>query len=52
MTSPTQGELLVTAQDGSYLTMTISDGDVAVAVDTDNDGTIDGNFVMAWDEMN
>jgi len=50
--SPTQGKLLVTAQDGSNLTVTVSNGDVSIDVDTNNDGTVDGTIITTWDEMN
>lgn len=48
---PEQGKLRVAAQDGSYLIMTVADGDVTVEVDTDNDGVIDGTFSAEWMDL-
>jgi hypothetical protein len=48
---PEQGKLKVAAQDGSYLTMSLSDGDLTVDVDTDNDGEVDGTFSAEWMDL-
>ena len=49
--APDAGQILVTAQDGSYLTMTLSGGNVTLEVDTDNDGTVDGTLSVNWDDL-
>ena len=48
---PEQGKLKVAAQDGSHLTMSLSDGDLTVDVDTDNDGAVDGTFSAEWMDL-
>jgi hypothetical protein len=48
---PEQGKLNVAAQDGSYLTMSLSDGDLTVDVDTDKDGEVDGTFSAEWMDL-
>ncbi len=47
-TIPNSGSFTVTATDNSRETATISNGIVNLAVDTNGDGTIDGNVSAAW----
>jgi hypothetical protein len=49
--SPDQGELLVEAQDGSSLTLTVENGDVDLDVDTNGDGIIDGTLATTWENI-
>jgi hypothetical protein len=48
---PDSGALLIEAQDGSRLTLTIQNGDVDLAVDTDGDGTDDGTISTSWTDL-
>jgi hypothetical protein len=48
---PQEGKLNVAAQDDSYLTMSLSGGDLTVDVDTDNDGEVDGTFSAEWMDL-
>jgi hypothetical protein len=47
--APASGVFQVTAADTSQLTATITNGVAALAVDTNGDGTIDGNISAPWD---
>ncbi|MCG6909899.1 MAG: hypothetical protein LJE94_07210 [Deltaproteobacteria bacterium] len=49
--SPDSGALLIEAQDGSRLTMTVLNGIVDLAVDTDGDGNDDGTISSSWDDL-
>jgi hypothetical protein len=48
-TAPASGSFQVTAADMSQLTATITNGVAALAIDTNGDGTIDGNVSAPWD---
>ena len=48
---PDSGALLIEAQDGSRLTMTIQNGDVDLAVDTNGDGIEDGTISVSWADL-
>jgi hypothetical protein len=48
--APTSGSFQVTALDTSQLTATITNGVAALAVDTNGDGSIDGNVSASWDD--
>ncbi len=50
--SPDSGELLIEAEDGSSVTVTVTYGDVLLSIDTDGDGIDDGTLSGTWDEMN
>ncbi len=45
---PESGKLRVEAQDGSSLTITFDQGTALIEVDTDGDGTIDGDLETDW----
>jgi hypothetical protein len=49
---PDQGKVLITAQDGSNLTMVFKEGSVNLEVDTNGDGTMDGEISTTWDDLN
>jgi hypothetical protein len=48
--APTSGVFQVTAVDTSALTATITSGAAALAIDTNGDGTMDGNVSASWDD--
>jgi hypothetical protein len=50
--TPNQGKLVIKAQDGSQIIMTITDGDVDLEVDTNGDETIDGTISTTWEDIN
>jgi len=45
---PASGSFRIVASDNSRLTGTVTAGDVTLAVDTDGDGTDDGNLSTTW----
>ena len=49
--APTAGSFSVSADDNSRVTATVTNtnGDVSLAVDTDADGTVDGTVSVPWD---
>ncbi len=49
--SPDNGELLIEAEDGSSVKVTVAYGDVVLSVDTDGDGVSDGTLAGTWDEL-
>jgi len=45
------GAFTVTAEDDSNLAVTLDDGSVILAVDTDGDGSTDGTIGTSWEEL-
>jgi hypothetical protein len=45
------GAFTLTAEDDSNLAVSLDDGSVSIAVDTDGDGEVDGNIGTSWDEL-
>jgi len=50
--SPASGELLIEAEDGSSVTVTVILGDVEMSIDSDGDGISDGTLSGTWDDLN
>ncbi len=48
---PVSGELRIEAFDGSTLTMTINNGTVTMALDSDGDGSVDDTVDRNWDDI-
>ncbi|HDP26109.1 MAG TPA: hypothetical protein ENN34_11795 [Deltaproteobacteria bacterium] len=49
--SPTSGELLIEAEDGSTVTITVDSGDAVISFDTDGDDISDGTLTRSWDDL-
>ncbi len=49
--SPSSGELLIEADDGSSMTVTVNLGDMELSIDTNGDGIIDGTLTGTWDDL-
>jgi hypothetical protein len=47
--APASGGFQVTATDNSRVTATITNGVAGLAVDTNADGTVDGNLSVPWE---
>jgi hypothetical protein len=45
------GSFTVTAEDDSSLAVSLDDGSVSLAVDTDGDGSADGSLGTTWEEL-